>query len=465
VPLGFARFAPVLRGFSQFLLPLSVLISGCARPERFTLLGGLDGSVPSTGGATAAGGASTGGANAGGATSTGGVIGAGGTTGMGGAQGAGGVVSTGGTTSSGGKAGTGGVTATGGGSGTAGVTGIAGVTGTSGATGTGGAPGGGVVSFPFTPNNFDPTDYQPSVSSSSTVSLGCGPSTFDSETLAFGNWCGQFQPTPVILQQSGGPAVIVLPVTSLALAGGSSLRLTGSRPVLFAVFGNANIAGTIDASASGTTPGAGGNLSCGTSQGGNGSGNTARNDGASGGGGGGFGTPGGSGGRADTDMCCAGAGVTQPGGVAGVTRGTSGQSPLLGGCAGGMAGGCGTAGGAGGGAVQISAAGTLTVTGTVRSNGAAGALPCGEDDEGGGTGGGSGGGILLEGATLAMSGATLQANGGAGGPGGGYFQCGSKSTGATGATSASDEGHDAPSCVGGSPGGGGGYDRIQTLDR
>jgi len=321
------------------------------------------------------------------------------------------------------------------------------------------------VSFPFTPSNFNPTDYQPSVSSSSTVGLGCGLSTFDSETLAFGNWCGQFQPTPVVLPQSGGPAVIVLPVTSLSVAGGSSLRLTGSRPVVFAVFGNATIAGTIDVSASGTTPGAGGNLSCGASQGGDGSGNTARDDGASGGGGGAFGTPGGSGGRADTDRCCGGAGITQPGGVGGVTRGTSGQIPLLGGCAGGRAGGCSTAGGAGGGAVQISTAGTLTVTGTVRSNGGAGALPCGTNDEGGGTGGGSGGGILLEGATLATSGATLQANGGAGGPGGKYFQCGSGSTGAAGSTSASNAGSDGQDCVGGSPGGGGGYGRIQTLDR
>jgi hypothetical protein len=257
----FAHFAPVLRGFVQFVLPLSVLSSGCARPEAFTSRGGFDGSFQSTGGTTAAGGANAGGANPGGAnpggaTSTGGVIGAGGATGTGGAQGAGGVVSTGGTTSSGGKAGTGGVTAAGGGSSTGGHTGNGGLTGTAGVAGAGGVPGGGVVSFPFTPNNFDPTIYQPSVSSSSTVSLGCGPSTFDSETLAFGNWCGQFQPTPVVLQQSGGPAVIVLPVTSLAVAGGSSLRLTGSRPVVFAVFGNATIAGTIDASASGTTPGA-----------------------------------------------------------------------------------------------------------------------------------------------------------------------------------------------------------------
>jgi hypothetical protein len=128
-----------------------------------------------------------------------------------------------------------------------------------------------------------------------------------------------------------------------------------------------------------------------------------------------------------------------------------------------MAGACATAGGAGGGAVQISASGTLTVSGTVRSNGAAGATaPCGASDEGGGTGGGSGGGIFLEGLTLVKTGSTLQANGGNGGGDGSYFHC---SNGPSGSTSASNPGGNGQNCVGGSPGGGGGYGRIVTLDR
>jgi hypothetical protein len=293
--------------------------------------------------------------------------------------------------------------------------------------------------------------------------LNCGVSTFDSTSLAFGNWCGQSQPTPVVRTQPNGPDIVVIPVRDFTVASGATLRLTGSRPVVLAVFGDATIDGTVDASASGTTPGAGGNWSCGSSQGGNGSGDTARNNGASGGGGGGFGTAGGSGGICNTDGCCGGSVPEDtPGGIAGVARGAQAQSPLMGGCAGGQAGDCSTAGGAGGGAVQISASGTLAVNGTVRSNGGNGATPCGANDEGGGTGGGSGGGILLEASTLDTAGSTVQANGGDGGGDGDYFGC---SNGTNGSNSASNPGSNGENCVGGSPGGGGGYGRILTIDR
>jgi hypothetical protein len=318
------------------------------------------------------------------------------------------------------------------------------------------------IQFPYTPTNFDPAGLD-AASTDDTTLLNCGVSTFDSTTMTFGNWCGQNLPSPVTRTQPSGPSVVVVPVRNLTLAAGNTIKVTGGSPVIFAVFGNATIAGIVDASASGTTPGAGGNVSCGTSQGGNGSGSTARNSGASGGGGGGFGTVGGKGGLCNTDGCCGGTTPRNtPGGSGGVTRGTSSESPLLGGCAGGMAGDCSTAGGAGGGAVQISVAGTLTVSGSVRADGAPGALPCGASDEGGGTGGGSGGGILLEGQTLNTTGSTLRANGGAGGPDGGYFHC---SAGPTGSTSSSNPGSDGQNCSGGSPGGGGGYGRIQTLDR
>jgi hypothetical protein len=110
----------------------------------------------------------------------------------------------------------------------------------------------------------------------------------------------------------------------------------------------------------------------------------------------------------------------------------------------------------------VSASGRLAATGTVRANGGDGDTPCGANDEGGGTGGGSGGGILLEGATLDTSRATLEANGGSGGPDGDYFHCGGSSNGSTSANRAGSNGQD---CVGGSPGGGGGYGRVQTLDR
>jgi hypothetical protein len=317
-----------------------------------------------------------------------------------------------------------------------------------------------VLQFPFTPTNFVVAGLD-ALSTDDTTLLDCGVSTFDSGTLAFGNWCGQNAPTPMVETQAGGSDVVVVPVRNLTLAAGSTIRLTGNRPVVFAVFGNATIAGTIDAGASGTAPGPGGNVSCGTSQGGNGSGETKRLGGASGGGGGGFGTAGGKGGKADTD------GSSSTGGIAGIAHGSAAETPLVAGCAGGMAGDCTTAGGAGGGAVEVSVAGALKVSGTVRSDGGAGATPCGASDEGGGTGGGSGGAILLEGAMLDLTGSTLHANGGNGGKNGSYagvFNCGGDN-GGNGATSATNAGANGSDCQGGSSGGGGGYGRVTTLDR
>jgi hypothetical protein len=264
--------------------------------------------------------------------------------------------------------------------------------------------------------------------------------------------CGVAQTT------AGGAQVCILRARGLTIGAGHTLELEGDKPVIIAVEGNATIAGNVSADANGITPGAGGNLSCGTSQGGDGSGNPGRFDGASGGGGGGFGTRGGSGGTADTD------GSNDNGGSAGQARGSANLSPLLGGCAGGRAGGCANAGGAGGGAVQIAASGALVVSGTVRANGGAGATPCGADDEGGGTGAGSGGGILLQGGSVNVSAATLSARGGNGGRNGnfaGIFNCGN-SAGGNGATASSQDGQNGQSCQGGSSGAGGGYGRVST---
>jgi hypothetical protein len=238
------------------------------------------------------------------------------------------------------------------------------------------------------------------------VMLNCGVSTFDSTTLTFGNWCGQNLPAPVVRTQAGGPEIVVLAARHFTIAAGATLRLTGSRPVVLAVFGNATVAGTVDANASGATPGAGGNATCtATRKGGEGTGSAS--GGASGGGGGGFGTAGAAGGDG-------GQGVP---GVAGVAGGTVPLVPLVGGCPGGLGGGCATnLGGAGGGSIQFSVAGTLSISGTVRANGGIGVAGCAS--EGGGGGGGSGGGILLEGSTVTSSAsAVVQANGGKGGDG------------------------------------------------
>jgi hypothetical protein len=318
----------------------------------------------------------------------------------------------------------------------------------------------------FAPTNFDPNPINWSAQPATT--LNCGTTTVNTDdpdgtgplVATITNWCGTV-PVPIVQNQTGGPQVVVVPLRSLILSSGATLRLLGSRPVILAIDGAATIDGVIDASASGTSAGAGGNWSCGTSQGGNGSGSTVRRDGASGGGGGGYGTAGGKAGTADTD------GSDVPGGNAGVTRGAATLSPLIAGCAGGLAGGCSTVGGAGGGGVQISASGLLDVNGTIRANGGAGALPCGSGDEGGGTGGGSGGAILLEATSIDTAGSTLQVDGGSGGANGDYagiYNCGGSSGGA-GSTSSGSTGGGGTSCQGGSSGGGGGYGRIKTGTR
>ena len=206
------------------------------------------------------------------------------------------------------------------------------------------------------------------------------------------NWCGS-APVPIAQAQTqaGGPEVVVIGLRGLTVTEREYVALDRqSRPVILAVNGNASISGTIDANASGTTPGAGGNWTCGTSAGTNGTGDSS--GGGGGGGGGGFRTAGGNGGDGDDNN----------NGVGGVTRGTSSLSPLFGGCNGGRGGGCTTNGGAGGGAFQLSVNGTLTLPGILRANGAAGVTGCGS--EGGGTGGGSGGGILIEAVTLNTTG-------------------------------------------------------------
>jgi len=318
----------------------------------------------------------------------------------------------------------------------------------------------------FSPTNFDPNPVNWSAQPIST--LNCGTTTINTDDpdgtgpliATITNWCGTV-PVPIVQNQTSGPQVVIIPLRGLSLTAGNTLRLLGSRPVVLAIDGAATIDGTIDASASGTTAGAGGNWSCGTSQGVAGTGDTARFGGASGGGGGGYGTAGGKAGTADTD------GSSTSGGTGGVVRGVATLSPLLAGCAGGQGGDCVTAGAAGGGGVQISVSGLLDVNGTIRANGGAGATPCGSSDEGGGTGGGSGGAILLEATSIDTTGSTLQANGGSGGANGTYagiYNCGGSSGGA-GSTSSANSGGGGVSCQGGSSGGGGGYGRIKITTR
>lgn len=289
-------------------------------------------------------------------------------------------------------------------------------------------------SFPYTTSNFDGNDS--GITPVGAVSLSCGTSVFNSTTLAFSNWCGQPMPTPVVRSQSGGPDVVILAFDSLSIS--ATLQVVGNRPVILAVYGDAMISGTLDANASGATPGAGGNWMCGTSRGTNGTFQTSE---GRGGGGGGFGGVGGRGGNYSS---------SQLGGPGGVARGSSNLQPIFGGCDGGHGGGC-TNGSAGGGAVQVSVAGTLTASGTVRANGATGGIECGGQSAGGG--GGSGGAILMEANVMVANGVTVQATGGRGGNGNG----GSGGNGST--TAGSPNGTAGATDNDGAGGGGGAYGR------
>jgi hypothetical protein len=301
--------------------------------------------------------------------------------------------------------------------------------------------------FTYTPSNFKPEDLSLEEAPKKVI-LDCEAVFDSSETPTFVEWCGQPEP-PVEIVELGQAeiSVAILTFVDLTVAKTGSLQLDGDRPVILAVFGKANIAGVIDASSQGTTPGAGGNVNCTNAKGGNGT--IAYTSNGSGGGGGGFGTKGGLGG---VTVVVAG-GV---GGLGGSERGTKTLTPLLGGCPGGTGGGCKNNGAAGGGALQISTAGILSITGTIKANGGEGIKSCNPPNAAG-SGGGSGGGILLEGHPIAAADtATLEAKGGNGGHGGN-----------TAAGGAGAEGPDVKGAIGrgdpvaGAGGAGGGYGRIQ----
>jgi hypothetical protein len=266
--------------------------------------------------------------------------------------------------------------------------------------------------FGYIPSNFAPGSY----TAPAGATTDCN-ATYDSSQHKFttGSCAGQ-APTiaPSVAQPGGGHPVDILVFKSLTIAG--TLRLVGSDPVILAVYGDATIQGTVDASASGSTPGAGGNSSCATANKGTGSPDNLWEPGA---GGGGQAASGGAGGASRGGN----------GGAAGVAQGT-GAVPLTGGCAGALP----YAGNslnytpsasAGGGGVQISVAGALDVsTGTIKVNGSNGGHgedgACGGSSPAqngtGGAGGGAAGTILLEGATVKAG--TYQATGGPGGKGG-----------------------------------------------
>jgi len=260
--------------------------------------------------------------------------------------------------------------------------------------------------YPYPPRNFNPSTLAVPTAS---LRLDAGDRcVFDTRAVTFSGTCGTTVRIAPIVQ---GDRVIV-PLAAMLVPSSAALRISGDRAVIFAVFGDANVSGVIDAGAHGSADGPG--VRCDASAVGRDGADGDDKDEIGGGGGGGAsqGARGGAGSGAE--------GTTGSGGQPGMGA-MALDVPLFGGCSGGNGGGRksggaeGGAGGGGGGAIQISSAKTLLVLGTLHAGGGGGA---GASRAGGGGGGGSGGVIVLEASTLDIRG-TLATNGGAGGGGGG----------------------------------------------
>jgi hypothetical protein len=257
-----------------------------------------------------------------------------------------------------------------------------------------------VPSFPYPPTNFSITQLKapplgPTI-------LNCGESIIDTSGVAIpmpANWCNQ----PFVagyIKQDGGPDALLVSLKRFVLAADAGLTLVGNKPVIFAVFEDAEVAGTI-------VTRAGASICSGGGIGQNG-GAVVCGAGASGGG---FASESGEGGEC---------GLASNGPAASAERNRS-ASPLRGGCSGGQGGYQMTPAAPGGGGFQMSVAGVLTTSGVIASPGVGGAgapIVSVPSLLQGGNGGGSGGVLFLEASKLVIDGGALTANGGGGGAGG-----------------------------------------------
>jgi hypothetical protein len=199
--------------------------------------------------------------------------------------------------------------------------------------------------------------------------------------------------------------VRVVSIDGLTLRASATLRPAGALPLMIASFDSITVAGIIDIDSGG----AGANHDCDALAPARGGDNPT---GAGGGGGGGFGTDGGDGGDADSNG-------TETAGGAGGQALAAPPAAIRGGCEGADGGdgdpGSDGRGGDSGGAIQLTARVSIAVTGTIDAGGEGGIN--GELIDGGGGGGGSGGYIGLDAPMIALTGATVVANGGGGGEG------------------------------------------------
>jgi len=225
-----------------------------------------------------------------------------------------------------------------------------------------------------------------------------------------------FEGGPDIMHQSqliAGGSIRLLTVRHLEIGELAKLRVTGSLPLLLAVWDRADLIGTIDVASSALAgSGAGANPSECDVDGAGPGGGAIDVTGGGGGGGGAFGGDGGAGGFG-------GGSLPGSGGRAGGA--TVGDPGLRGGCpgarGGAIIGGTQATRGSGGGALAISARFSIDLQGVLHAGGGEG-LGAVTDESGGGGGAGSGGLIWLDAPDITLGDpAVLAANGGGGGEG------------------------------------------------
>jgi hypothetical protein len=250
---------------------------------------------------------------------------------------------------------------------------------------------------------------------------------FDTTSCARPDW------DTLVQSQADGTAVCVLRTNRFEVPAGARFTVTGAMPLVILAAGEVVIAGTLDVSARGATPGPGGGaggveatVAGGTFGGGAGAHVPGYLDG--GGGGGGLCGAGGSGGTVDDAS----------GGVGGASRLAWDLAPLAGGSGGGSSPGSGGDGGAGGGGLQISSAVVIVVSGSILAGGGGGREGLIDAaNAGGGGGGGSGGAVLLEAGDVRFElGGSINVGGGGGG-GGSFYPTTDGEPGQDGADSSS----------------------------
>lgn len=219
-----------------------------------------------------------------------------------------------------------------------------------------------------------------------------------------------------------GTPYCIIAGTAITVGANTTLRATGTRPLVFVSAGAITIDGVVDVSSRRATRapdvvadesiGAGGNFAnCSAFR----RDVDSSMDGGGGGAGGTFGAIGGNGGDGNYDVINARA----QGGLSPMTPDELPTTRLRGGCRAQNGGGNGVSqnggrGGAGGGVVYLATKMGISINGSIAANGAGG---MGGGAQAGGGGGGSGGLIVLEAATVRRNG-KLTANGGGGGEGG-----------------------------------------------